>query len=92
MPYYTVSVLLQEEGYTVKYSLNTREIPRAEPEGFLEGSGNISLYIPTWGVIQTFSISKNFTSSIVFPGRAILKESILRIGLASGALFFRIAQ
>ena len=30
----TVYVLRQEEGYTVKYSLSTREIQRAEPEGF----------------------------------------------------------
>ena len=33
----TVSVLLQEEGYTVKYGRSPREIPRAEPEGFPEG-------------------------------------------------------
>ena len=43
----TVSVLGQEEGYTVKYSLSAREIPRAEPEGFLKGSGYISPCIPT---------------------------------------------
>ena len=33
--------------------------------------------------IQTFSISKSYTSSIVLPGRAILEELILRIGLAA---------
>ena len=33
----TVSVVWREKGYTVKYSLSTREIPRAEPEGFPEG-------------------------------------------------------
>ena len=32
--YCTVSVLLREEGYTMKYSLSSREIPRAKPEGF----------------------------------------------------------
>ena len=53
-----VFVLWQEEGYTVKYSLSTWEIPRAEPEGFPKGSGYISPYIPTWVIIQTFSISK----------------------------------
>ena len=74
---YTVSVLWRVEGYTVKYSLS----PRAEPEGFLEGSGYISPYIPTRVIIQTFSISKSYTSSIVLPGRAILEELILRIGL-----------
>ena len=62
---WAVSVLWREEGYTVKYSLSTREIPRAEPEGFPKGWGYISLYILTWVIIQTFSISKSFTSSIV---------------------------
>jgi hypothetical protein len=76
----------------VKYSLSTREILRAEPEGFPEGSGYISPYIPTRVIIQTFSISKSFTSSIVLPGRAILEELILRIGLAAGAIFSHIAQ
>ena len=62
----TVSVLWQEEGYTVKYSLSSREIPRAEPEGFPEGSGYISPYIPTWVIIQTFSICKRFTQVLSF--------------------------
>ena len=84
----TVSVLWQEEGYTVKYSLSTREIARAEPEG----SSYISPYIPTWVIIQTFSISKSYTSSIVLPDRAILEEFILGIGLAAGAIFSLIAQ
>ena len=43
----TVSVLWQEEGYTVNYNLSTMEIPRAEPKGFPEGSGCISPTIPT---------------------------------------------
>ena len=43
----------------MKYSLSTREIPRAEPEGFPEESGYISPYIPTGVIIQTFSISKS---------------------------------
>ena len=67
----------------VKYSLSTREIPRAE----LEGSGYISPFIPTRVTIQTFSISKSYTSSIVLPGRAILEQLILRIGLAAGLYF-----
>ena len=37
----------EEEGYTVKFSLSSREIPRAEPKGFLKGSGCISQNIPT---------------------------------------------
>ena len=45
-------------------------------------------YIPTWVRIQTFSISKSYTSSIVLPGRPILEELILCIGLAAGAIFF----
>ena len=32
-----VAVLLQEEGNTAKYSLSTREIPRAKPKGNPEG-------------------------------------------------------
>ena len=42
-----VFVLLQDEGYTVKYSLSMREIPRAEPKGFPESSGYISPYLLT---------------------------------------------
>ena len=75
-----------------KYSLSTREITREEPAGFPEGSGYISHYIPTWVIIQIFSISKSYTSSIVLPGKAILEELILRIGLAAGAIFSRIAK
>ena len=63
---YNVSVLWQEQGYTVKYSLSTKEIPRGEPKGFLEGSGYISPYIPTWVIIQTCSISKSYISSMAF--------------------------
>ena len=80
------------EGYTVKYSLSMREIPRAEAEEFPEGSGYISMYIPTWVIIPTISISKSYTSSIALPGRAILEELILSIGQAAGALFSHIAQ
>ena len=40
----------------MKYSLNPREIARAKPEGFPEGSGFISSYNPTRVTIQTFSI------------------------------------
>ena len=48
--------------------------------------------MPTQVIIQTLSISKSYTSSIVLPDRAILEELILHIGLAAGATFFRIAQ
>ena len=41
----------------MKYSLGLREILRAKPEGFPEGSGYISSYIPTRVTIQTFSIT-----------------------------------
>ena len=54
---FTVSVLWLEEGYTMKYSLSLREIPRAKPKGFPKGSGYISTYFPTWVTIQTFSIT-----------------------------------
>ena len=78
--------------YYICIMMSEKEIPRAEHKGFPEGSGYISLCIPTWVIIQTFSISKSDTSSIVLPGRAILKELILRIGLAAEAIFSRIAQ
>ena len=81
-----VSVLWRKEGYTVKYSLSTRENLRAELEGFPDGSGYISPYIPTWVIIQTFSITKHHTSSIILPSSAIFEELILR--LAAGAIFF----
>ena len=41
----------------MKYRLSPREIPRAEPEGFPEGSGDISSYTPTRVTIQSFSIT-----------------------------------
>ena len=41
----------------MKYCLIPREIPRAEAEGFPEGSGDISSYIPTLVTIQSFSIT-----------------------------------
>ena len=40
----------------MKYSLSPREIPRAKHEGFPEGTGYNSLYIPIRVTIQTFSI------------------------------------
>ena len=40
----------------MKNSLNPREITRAKPEEFLEGSGYISLYYLTQVTIQTFLI------------------------------------
>ena len=63
---HTVSVLWRYKGYTVKYSLSVREIPRAEPKGFPEGSVYNSPYIPPLVIIQTFSISKSYTSSMSF--------------------------
>ena len=44
-------------------------------------------YSQTKVIIQTFSISKNDTSSIVFPGWAILVELIFSIALAAGPIF-----
>ena len=76
----------------VKYSLSTRETPKAEPKRFSEGSGYISPYIPTRVILQILSISNSYTSSIAHSDRAILEELILRIGMAAGAKFSRIAQ
>ena len=38
-------------------------------------------------IIERSSISKNYTSSVVLSGRAILEELILRIALAAGAIY-----
>ena len=43
-------------------------------------------------IIQTCLIPKRYTSSIVLPGRAILEQLILCIGLAAGAIFPRSSQ
>ena len=42
----------------MKYCLSPKEIPRAEPEGFPKGSGNISLYTPPLVTIQLQSIDR----------------------------------
>ena len=68
----------------VKYSLSPRKPPKAEPERFSKGSGYISPYILTHVIIQTLSISTNYTSSIVLPGWPILVELIFRIALSAG--------
>ena len=62
----------------MKDSQSSREVTRAEPEGFSKGSGYISPYFPTKAIIQTLSISKNNTPSIVLPGWAKLEELIFR--------------
>ena len=71
----------------VKYSLSPNQIPRADPEGFSKGSGYISPYILTLIIVQTLSISKNDTYSIVLPGWAILVELIFCFALAAGPIF-----
>ena len=65
----------------MKYSLSPREIPCAKPEGFPEGSGYISLYIPN-SSHNTDILKYNF--SIDLPGRSILEDVILRIALSTG--------
>ena len=47
----------------MKYSLSQREILRATPKRFLEGSGYISSYIATPVTIQTFLIT---TAALTF--------------------------
>ena len=43
----------------MKYRLSPGEIPKVEPKGFPEGSGNISLYTPNRVAIQSFSITSS---------------------------------
>ena len=50
-------------------------------------SGYTVKYSLTKVIIQTLSISKNDTSSIVLPGWAMWLELIFRIALAAGLLF-----
>ena len=64
----------------MKYSLSQREIPREKPQGFPNGSGYISLYIPTPVTIQIFSIK---LKQCPF-WRSILKELILHIAPTAG--------
>ena len=52
---YFICIMTRGEIYG-KYSMSTKEIPRAEPKGFPEGSGCISPYIPT-GKNLVFTIS-----------------------------------
>ena len=74
--------------------LTSKTDEQFKSEGYFDGSGNISQSILTCLIIQTFPISKSYTSSIVLPRRcrALLEELILSIGLAAGAIFSRIAQ
>ena len=53
----TVFVLWREEGYTEKYSLSQKEIPRVKPRGFPDRLGFSSLCIPTQVTIPTVSIT-----------------------------------
>ena len=50
----------------MKYRLSLRENPRAEPEGFPDGSGDISSYTPTLVTIQSFSITSTNEYFLVF--------------------------
>ena len=59
----------------MKYCLSPREIPRAEPEGFPEGSGNISSYTPTQVTIQSFSITSTSQYFLVLASRALCHGS-----------------
>ena len=66
----------------MKYSLG-----KYLPSGFSSGSGYISPYILTQVMVQTFSMSKKDTFSIVLPGWAILVELIFCTALAAGPIF-----
>ena len=50
----------------MKYRLSPREILRAEPEGFPEGSGDILSYTSTLVTIQSFSITSTSEYFLVF--------------------------
>ena len=69
----------REEGYIMKYSLSPREILRAKPKGFSEGSGYISSYFPSHNTDIL-----NYNSIINLPGKSTLEELILRIAPPAG--------
>ena len=70
--------------------------PDGNPEAGTRGiSRGLRLYLTVYPDVSHNTDILNFskyTSSIVFPGRAILEELILCIGMAAGAIFSRIAQ
>ena len=68
----------------MKYSQSPREISRPKPKGFFLG---LMRYFTVYPDSSHNTDILNYNSSIVFPGRAILKELILRIALAAGAIF-----
>ena len=55
----------------MKYCLSPKEIPRAEPDGFPEGSGNISSYTPPLVTIQLQSLP----SRPRYPIKTVLSRS-----------------
>ena len=75
---YTVSVLWQEEGYTMKYSL--RKILRAKPKGFPK----LSLYFIVFPDSSHNTYILNYKSSIDLSVRLLLEELILRIAPTAG--------
>ena len=54
---------------------------------FFSNSGYISPYSPTWVIMETLSISKSDTSSIVLPDWAILEKFIFCIAQADVPIF-----
>ena len=68
----------------MKYGLSTREVPRAEPEGFPEGTGYISPDLSHDTDILNFY---KLYFQHVLPGRAILEELIVHIGLEARVYF-----
>ena len=81
-----MSVLWLKSGYTVKYSLSPRKIPRSPLSGFPMCSGYISLFIPPLIILQIqyiaavfllnfqvhFFIFIFFSSYVVFPSVLLL--------------------
>ena len=65
----------------MKYSLIPREIPRAKPEGFPDGSGYIFIVFPDSSHSTDIF---NYKSSIDLPGRSILEELIICIVPTAG--------
>ena len=76
-----MSVLWLKSGYTVKYTLSPREIPRAPPSGFPLCSGYISPYIPSLVIIQIKSITVHiFPNTLLYSAIIFLSLRFYRPG------------
>ena len=66
----------------IQYSLSPREIPRAEPDGFPEGSGYISQYIQLESQYKHFHLPYNGSAAAVSYAAVTAIADIVNAGVA----------